>query len=183
MLTQGSGLSRRDFLQGTAAGVVLLGASEVLLTAPNAAAAAPPAPGYGPLVPDPAGRLALPAGFSYKIVIEAGKTLLESGEPTPGTHDGTGAFRSRRGTTLVNNHEIGPLPQAGGRATVPGCHGTRAGRAFRKFTISAVTADGAPNASLGPCNRSSTAWWKQRPWTNVAAVSTSRSARRAPPST
>ncbi|WP_308215965.1 twin-arginine translocation signal domain-containing protein [Pseudonocardia humida] len=77
-MTQGRGLSRRDFLQGTAVGVVLLGASEVLLTAPNAAAAAPPAPGYGPLVADPAGRLALPEGFSYRIVTEAGKTVLES---------------------------------------------------------------------------------------------------------
>ena len=102
-------LSRRGFIsRGAAAGfgVVLLGASDVLLTAPNAAAA-PAAPGYGPLVPDPAGRLALPQGFRYSIVTEAGVTKLDSGEPTPSHHDGAGAFRGRAGgTTIVYNHEI-----------------------------------------------------------------------------
>jgi uncharacterized protein len=78
----------------------------VLLTTPAAAAAPAPA-GYGPLVADPAGRLALPKGFSYSIVTHAGVTKLESGEFTPRNHDGTGAFRTRRGgTVLVNNHEI-----------------------------------------------------------------------------
>ncbi len=92
-------LSRRGFLSRSAvagAGVVLLGASDVLLTAPNAAGA-PPAPGYGPLVPDPAGRLALPQGFSYSVVTEAGVTKLDSGELTPSHHDGAGAFRGRAG--------------------------------------------------------------------------------------
>ncbi|MGH3787421.1 MAG: twin-arginine translocation signal domain-containing protein, partial [Pseudonocardiaceae bacterium] len=76
-----SGLSRRHFLQRaamTGAGVALVGATEVLLTAPNGLAAAQ-AVGYGPLVPDPAGRLALPEGFRYAIVTEAGETTLESG--------------------------------------------------------------------------------------------------------
>ncbi|WP_252435535.1 alkaline phosphatase PhoX [Pseudonocardia humida] len=116
------GLSRRGFLQGTVAGVVLLGAPQVLLTAPNAAAA-PAGPGYGPLLPDPAGRLALPKGFTYRIVTEAGKTTLESGEPTPGTHDGTGAFPHGRGTVLVNNHEIGALAEAQGEVPVPALPG------------------------------------------------------------
>ncbi len=74
------------------------------------------------LVADPAGRLALPEGFSYRIVTEAGRTLLESGEPTPGNHDGTGAFRTRGGgTVLVNNHEIGTPAEAAedGIVTVP----------------------------------------------------------------
>ena len=103
------GLSRRDFLQRSAAagaGVVLIGSTEMLLTAP-AASAAPAQVGYGPLVADPAGRLALPEGFPYSIVTQAGVTTLESGEPTPRNHDGTGAFRARGGgTVLVNNHEI-----------------------------------------------------------------------------
>jgi uncharacterized protein len=119
------GLSRRNFLQRTAtagAGVVLIGASEVLLTAPNAAAAPGAARGlgYGPLVADPAGRLALPQGFRYHVVTEAGRTMLESGEPTPGKHDGTGAFRAKGGgTVLVNNHEIGSLAGATEDGTVP----------------------------------------------------------------
>ena len=103
-LHHGPPLSRRGFL--AAAGVVLVGAGQVLLTAPNAAAAPVPL-GYGPLRDDPAGKLALPEGFSYRVVTEAGRTTLESGEPTPGFHDGTGAFPTRGGgTVLVNNHEI-----------------------------------------------------------------------------
>ena len=99
-------LTRRGFLARAAAGVVLVGAGQVLLTAPNAAAA-PVVPGYGPLRDDPDGLLALPAGFSYRLVTAAGRTRLESGEPTPGFHDGTGAFARRGGgTLLVVNHEI-----------------------------------------------------------------------------
>ncbi|MYU21691.1 alkaline phosphatase PhoX [Streptomyces sp. SID8352] len=64
--------------------------------------------GYGPLVPDPAGILALPAGFRYGIITHSGRTRLESGEYTPSHHDGTAAFAGPRGSTLlVNNHELG----------------------------------------------------------------------------
>ena len=102
-------LSRRDFLgRGVlvGAGVMLVGCSEVLKITP-AAPSAPDTVGYGPLVADPAKRLALPRGFSYTIVTEAGKTTLDSGEPTPRNHDGTGAFAGgASGMVLVNNHEI-----------------------------------------------------------------------------
>jgi uncharacterized protein len=102
-------LSRRDFLSRTAmtgAGLALIGSTEMLLTAPNAAAV-PCQLGYGPLVPDPAGKLSLPAGFRYSIVTQAGVTTLDSGEPTPGSHDGAGAFRRPEGgTVIVYNHEI-----------------------------------------------------------------------------
>lgn len=131
-----SGLSRRDFLQQSAltgAGVALIGASEVLLTAPHAAAApAPAGVGYGPLVPDPAGRLALPKGFRYTIVTEAGVSRLESGELTPSNHDGAGAFAGRgAGTAVVYNHEIRvpfaaaplPVPHADGLVYDPAAGG------------------------------------------------------------
>ncbi|WP_024759624.1 alkaline phosphatase PhoX, partial [Streptomyces exfoliatus] len=63
--------------------------------------------GYGPLVADPEGILALPAGFSYRVVTHSGVTRLESGEFTPSNHDGTAAFAGPRGATyLVNNHEL-----------------------------------------------------------------------------
>ncbi|QIQ05651.1 alkaline phosphatase PhoX [Streptomyces liangshanensis] len=63
--------------------------------------------GYGPLIDDPKGLLALPAGFSYKVITHAGVTKLESGEFTPNKHDGTAAFEGTRGSTLlVTNHEI-----------------------------------------------------------------------------
>ncbi|MEU2789111.1 alkaline phosphatase PhoX [Streptomyces sp. NPDC007100] len=117
-------LTRRDFAVRSAAagaGVALTGSVGVLATAPGAigqevpdaqepapaAAARKCGPGYGPLVPDPAGILALPAGFTYKIITRTGVTKLESGESTPSNHDGTATFEGPRGSTLlVNNHEL-----------------------------------------------------------------------------
>ncbi|TVL90766.1 alkaline phosphatase PhoX [Streptomyces sp. SAJ15] len=115
-------LSRRDFAKRSAytgAGVALVGSAGVLATAPGALAVEPGGVdaaaeaavgrrlGYGPLVPDPKGILALPAGFSYQIITHSGVTRLESGETTPSNHDGTATFDGPRGTTLlVNNHEL-----------------------------------------------------------------------------
>ncbi|MFD4785516.1 alkaline phosphatase PhoX [Streptomyces sp. NPDC058459] len=113
-------LSRRDFARSTAvsgAGVVLAGGVGALATAPQALAATDldgaedahghPGIGYGPLLPDPDGILALPAGFSYRVVTYSGRTRLESGEPTPSNHDGTAAFAGPRDSVLlVNNHEL-----------------------------------------------------------------------------
>ncbi|WP_030815381.1 alkaline phosphatase PhoX [Streptomyces sp. NRRL F-2799] len=113
-------LTRRDFARTTAitgAGVVLAGSVGALATAPQALAAADldgaedthghPGIGYGPLIPDPDGILALPAGFSYRVVTYSGRTRLESGESTPSNHDGTAAFAGPRGAVLlVNNHEL-----------------------------------------------------------------------------
>ncbi|HYH28868.1 MAG TPA: alkaline phosphatase PhoX [Pseudonocardia sp.] len=94
-------LSRRGFLRRSAAGVLLVGAPEVLRLTGGGAL------GYGDLVDDPEGRLALPQGFRYTVVTEAGETELETGEPTPRNHDGTGAFAAKGGgTVLVVNHEI-----------------------------------------------------------------------------
>ncbi|UQI44206.1 DUF839 domain-containing protein [Streptomyces sp. HU2014] len=122
-------LSRRDFAKrsaATGAGVALAGSVGVLASAPGALAtgdgavgavgaagaeaesARAAAPGYGPLVKDPKGLLALPRGFSYRVITRTGVTKLESGEPTPSNHDGTATFEGPRGVTLlVNNHELG----------------------------------------------------------------------------
>ncbi|MFJ4003687.1 alkaline phosphatase PhoX [Streptomyces sp. NPDC090023] len=113
-------ITRRDFARTTAAtgaGVVLAGSVGALATAPQALAATDldgaedahghPGIGYGPLVPDPDGILALPAGFSYRVVTYSGRTRLDSGESTPSNHDGTAAFAGPRGAVLlVNNHEL-----------------------------------------------------------------------------
>jgi secreted PhoX family phosphatase len=104
-------LSRRDFVQRSAAagaGVALTGSVDVLATAPGALAAEPRQRlGYGELVADPRGILALPEGFSYRIITRTGVTKLESGQSTPSNHDGTAAFAGLRGATLlVNNHEL-----------------------------------------------------------------------------
>ncbi|MFH8977371.1 alkaline phosphatase PhoX [Streptomyces sp. NPDC017890] len=120
-------LTRRDFAGRSAltgAGVVLAGSVGALATAPNALASTDTESaggehghgydhdhggvGYGPLLPDPEGILALPAGFRYEIITYCGRTKLETGEYTPSNHDGTATFDGPRGTTLlVNNHEIG----------------------------------------------------------------------------
>ncbi|MEU3664559.1 alkaline phosphatase PhoX [Streptomyces sp. NPDC032940] len=129
-------LTRRDFASRSAltgAGVVLAGSVGALATAPQALASTDTESvdqahdhgdghghghdgvGYGPLVPDPDGILALPAGFRYEIVTYSGRTKLETGEYTPSNHDGTATFEGPRGTTLlVNNHEL-----AGPRANWP----------------------------------------------------------------
>ncbi|MFF3766634.1 alkaline phosphatase PhoX [Streptomyces sp. NPDC001922] len=112
-------LTRRDFAKhsaATGAGVALAGSVGVLGTAPGALGSEPGdtgeadagrKAGYGPLVADPDGILALPAGFSYRIITRSGVTRLESGEYTPSNHDGTAAFEGPRGVTLlVNNHEL-----------------------------------------------------------------------------
>lgn len=138
-------LTRRDFARTTAvtgAGVVLAGSVGALATAPQALAATDldgaedahghPGIGYGPLLPDPDGLLALPAGFSYRVVTYSGRTRLESGEPTPSNHDGTAAFAGPRGAVLlVNNHELKgpraswehPVPLAEGLVYDPAASG------------------------------------------------------------
>lgn len=128
-------LTRRDFTRHSAltgAGVALAGSVGVLATAPNALASTESETastesaddcgggvGYGPLVPDPEGILALPAGFRYRVITHSGRTKLESGEFTPSNHDGTAAFDGPRGTTLlVNNHEL-KGPRANWKHPVP----------------------------------------------------------------
>lgn len=78
------------------------------------------APGFGPLVPDPAGRLDLPAGFRYALlstgVLDADRATeaayaqkLSNGDPVPPEHDGMAAFAGANGlTVLVRNHELDP---------------------------------------------------------------------------
>ncbi|WP_431045040.1 alkaline phosphatase PhoX [Streptomyces sp. P1-3] len=139
-------LSRRDFAKRSAytgAGVALAGSAGVLATAPGAIAGDEADSGqdlargghgfgYGPLVPDPDGILALPAGFSYRVITHSGVTTLESGESTPSNHDGTATFQGPRGTTLlVNNHELKgprskwehPVPLAEGLVYDPAASG------------------------------------------------------------
>lgn len=108
-------------------GLVVAGSLDAI-AGTAAQAGARPLTGYGAVVPDPAGLLALPKGFSYKIVAQGGVTKLESGEPTPSDADGTGSFRTRNGSVLVNNHEIGggepyAVPTLPGLTYDPGAHG------------------------------------------------------------
>jgi len=63
-------------------------------------------PGYGPLLPDPAGILDLPRGFSYSVVSSLGD-LMDDGNVMPGAFDGMGCFAlDDRRIALVRNHEL-----------------------------------------------------------------------------
>lgn len=149
--SQQENLSRRTFLAGgatTGLGIALTGNVGSVFGASPARGAAPDRkaagePGYGPLVPDPAGLLALPAGFSYSLLAQTGVTTLESGEPTPDRTDGTACFvrHGGNGSVLVVNHENGgQLNQIG----VPHLEGLTydTGRAFGGTTNLEVDKDG-----------------------------------------
>jgi secreted PhoX family phosphatase len=107
-------LPRRSFLlRAGGAGVGLAFSGSLASVVQASAAGARPvgrrAVGYGPLVPDPAGIVALPAGFRYRVFSRAGVDMLDDGQPVPANHDGMAAFRGRRGqVVLVRNHEIEP---------------------------------------------------------------------------
>jgi hypothetical protein len=124
-------VSRRSLLAGvvSGAGVLLVGCDggtrgDTARTTGEAAPGrptAPPAVGYGPLVDDPRGLLALPAGFRYRVLAREGETRLDSGEPAPSDPDGAAAFArpDGPGSVLVLNHEISgdephPVPHVEG---------------------------------------------------------------------
>ncbi|MFI7601369.1 alkaline phosphatase PhoX [Actinoplanes sp. NPDC049681] len=122
-------LSRRQILAGGTAGVGLTVAGTLpSLAEPAVAAARPdrPRPATGrpfpPLQDDPDGILALPAGFSYKIVTREGVSDLSGGQgKTPAYHDGTGVVGARRDRlTVIQNHELTPYLSAHGVPHIAG---------------------------------------------------------------
>lgn len=100
--------SRRGFLGGTGAaglGFVFAGAGSLDAFIRPASAATRTATGYGALVPDPQGILALPEGFSYKLIARSGQTPTIDGVH-PSDPDGMGVFtHPDGGSVLVTNHE------------------------------------------------------------------------------
>lgn len=70
--------------------------------------------GYGPLVPDPAGFLDLPQGFSYRVLSRLGDRM-DDGGTVPDRADGMGCFDlGGCEIALVRNHELQPQHDAGG---------------------------------------------------------------------
>ena len=67
--------TRRELLRNSAltgAGIMIAGSFGSLFDIGTAAAkGAGPSGGYGPLVPDPAGLLDLPAGFRYNVLFRS----------------------------------------------------------------------------------------------------------------
>jgi secreted PhoX family phosphatase len=103
-------VSRRKFVLNSSVALAASGSlSQVLLSTSRASAKAPRlCQGYGPLVPDPAGIVNLPAGFQYRVLSRTGDSL-SSGGLVPASHDGMGAFSAGPfGTLLVRNHELEP---------------------------------------------------------------------------
>ena len=86
-------------LPGARSGVVLSGPGRCCSPPERRRCAVVPA--SGPLRDDPDGLLALPAGFSYRLVTAAGRTRLESGEPTPAPRRHRRTARRGGGTLLV----------------------------------------------------------------------------------
>ena len=100
-------ISRRRFL-GSAAAISLgftgLGCARTGTRADHV----PSDRGFGPLVDDPEGIIALPEGFSYRIVSRAGEEMSD-GFIVPHRHDGMATFPGPDGSTLlVRNHECNP---------------------------------------------------------------------------
>ena len=172
-------LNRREFARksaATGAGLALTGAVGALATAPEALAAEDDDRhghgrghghrlGYGELVDDPQGILALPAGFTYRVITRSGVTTLESGEPTPSNHDGTATFEGRRGVTLlVNNHELKgprskwkyPVPLAEGLVYDPAAAGG--------CTVVEVHRDGSVAEWVGIAGTSTNCAGGRTPW-------------------
>jgi len=125
-----STISRRSMLRAGALGglgIAVAGSIDAI-AAPEAMALTRRTAGYGALVPDPAGVLSLPPGFSYRVIAKAGETLLESGEPSPSDPDGAAVFEGRDHWAMVQNHEIGGgesfgVPALEGLTFDPGARG------------------------------------------------------------
>ncbi|MDX1646426.1 MAG: DUF839 domain-containing protein [Longimicrobiales bacterium] len=100
-------LSRRRFLGSAAA--ISLGFTGLAHTRTDASAASvPPGTGFGPLQDDPEGIIALPKGFSYRILSRRGERM-DDGFFVPARHDGMATFPGPDGMTLlVRNHEMLP---------------------------------------------------------------------------
>lgn len=84
--------------------------------------------GYGALEPDPARRLDLPRGFSYRVISAMGETM-DDGLRVPDRADGMGAFRlDADRVILVRNHELSPRHAAVGPFGSPNSLGSGFGR-------------------------------------------------------
>lgn len=125
-------LSRRNFVGagvGVAAlGFVFVGAGSLAPFVRPGNVATRNAVGYGALVSDPNGILALPEGFSYRLLARSGQTATAEGVH-PSDPDGIGVFEGPKGgSVLICNHENGgeepfPVPVVEALTYDPGAKG------------------------------------------------------------
>ena len=105
--------NRRQFLSATGSAFAALLASGCMT---RGASVAPPraSADYGPLLPDPAGMLDLPQGFSYRLLSSLGDPMSDGGT-VPDKADGMGCLDLGNGEiVLIRNHELIPTDDAGG---------------------------------------------------------------------
>ncbi|MAB82698.1 MAG: phosphatase [Phycisphaerae bacterium] len=101
-------LSRRHFLQRSAAMSVGFAGLQQVLADGGSPLLDRTRSGYGPLIEQPGALISLPDGFHSHVVSAAGETMND-GLLVPGKHDGMGAFSGPDGVTiLIRNHEISP---------------------------------------------------------------------------
>ncbi len=93
---------RRKFLTATGSAFAALAASGCASPPPRASGYSP----VGDLVPDPAGLLDLPRGYSYRVISRLGDAM-DDGGTVPDRADGMGCFDLGNGKiALVRNHEL-----------------------------------------------------------------------------
>mgnify|MGYP003577712147 CR=1 FL=1 len=101
---------RRGFLRATSTAFAALATGGCMRTS---LASAGGRVSFGPLVPDPAGVLDLPQGFSYRVLSSLGDRM-DDGGTVPDHADGMGCFDLGGGKlALVRNHELNPGQSAG----------------------------------------------------------------------
>jgi len=102
-------LGRRHFVKKS------LGAAGAAAVFSNLFARRASADAYGDIIPDPAGVLDLPEGFSYVVLQEAGDAM-DDGYVVPGRPDGMACFAGAdEGTwVLMRNHEVSANDDANG---------------------------------------------------------------------
>lgn len=117
-------LSRRLFLHSGTAAILGSGSMAAVIASTSPAFARgrrrKPFAGYGELIDDPAGLIALPEGFTYKVLSREGEALSTEGV-VPSNHDGMAAFGAGfHGNVLVRNHEVEPSDvEEDGKIPVP----------------------------------------------------------------
>ena len=106
--------NRRQFLSATGSAFAALLASGCMTRGAGVTASGAAFSDYGPLMPDPAGMLDLPQGFSYRLLSSLGDAMSDGGT-VPDKADGMGCLDLGNGEiVLIRNHELIPTDDAGG---------------------------------------------------------------------